>query len=318
VHCNGAGDDCYAAITAAHSVGQMPILACGDADDSRCIRQAMKAGCSEFLAVDRLREELAEAIRRMEDSGASSERGTAISLFSPSGGIGISTAALNLAVQIANGESEKVALVDLKPAPSDLALMLDLTPEFTVDDLCRDWQRLDRKMMQKAMLAHSSGVSVLAQAGYPAEGGLPEKTLSREAVRQLVTLLCRLYPTAVLDLDHTLNEETIEAMRLSGVVALVARPDVPGLRRARWALDTAVAMGLSRSRVRLVLNRCGGRGQLSVAQAEEMLGIEIVQSIPEDRAVAIRAVNEGVPLTRLARLSRISRSFSSLARSMQS
>lgn len=317
VTCDGPLDDCLIAIRAAHQSTTAPVLAAGSLRDAGRVRQIMAAGAREYLAWDRLRDELATTVERLETEGAiHQQRGVVISVFSPSGGAGVSTTAINLAVGLARRQVE-TALVDLQPAPSDLALLLDLEPRYTLDELAPQWERLDRQMLTAAMTSHGSGLHVLAQSGFPEMGGTSPSKLSPASVRQIVLLLRRTYAFTVLDLDHTFAHEQLEAMRLSNFVTLVARPDVPGLRRARWALDTAAQFGLPRDRFRLVLNRCGGRGRVSIAQAEEMLGVSVIQAIPDDQATMLKATNQGIPVADLSRLSRISRSFSSLARHVQ-
>src|SRR5690606_30284566 len=121
----------------------------------------------------------------------------------------------------------------------------------------------------------------------------------------------------VLDLAHSFDDEQVEAMRLSNFIALVVRPDVPGLRRARWALDTAATLGLARDRFRLVMNRCGARGQVTRAKAEEILGIKVFAALPDDSAAMSRAVNQGVPLSAVSsRFSQLSRSLNAFAESV--
>ena len=318
VACDETREEALAAIRAAHQLTDVPILAAGQKANVAQIQEAMRAGAGEFLDIGRLREELAETLIKMEARGeVAGPRGKVISLFSPNGGVGVSTAAVNLAVELGSQMPDQVALVDLKPAPSDLALMMDIQPEHTLDEVCAAWQRLDRRMLKGAMLRHRSGVQVLAQAGYGPNGSIPEKKIHPEAVGQLYTLLRRSFAVSVVDLAHTLDNEQITAMRLSDFVGLLVRLDVPGLRRARWALDAAVAKGVPRARFRLVLSRFGQGGQVDTDKVEEILGIQVFQTIPEDYQAVNRAVNQGVPLSELSKRSRINRSFSSFARSVQ-
>ena len=317
VTCDGTIESCQSTIRAAHQSTSAPILAAGSLRDAQRVRQIMTAGARAYLAWDRLRDELAVTVEQLESEGAvSHERGVVISIFSPSGA-GVTTTAINLAVGLAKRQPQQTALVDLQNAPSDLALLLDVAPHCTLDQLVSQWERLDRQMLAAAMTGHASSLHILPQAGFPEMGGLTPAQLSAPAIRQLVLLLRRTYRHTVLDLAHSFEHYQLEAMRLSNFIALVARPDVPGLRRARWALDTAAQFGLGRDRFRLILNRCGGRHRVSIAQAEEILGISVFQTIPDDHATMLKAVNQGLPVAELSRLSRISRSFSSLARNVQ-
>lgn len=318
VTCNGAEEESLSAIRAAHQATDAPILAAGPAATIPLIREAMRAGARGFLDLNRFRQELAETLEKIEADGTvASRRGQVISLYSPNGGVGVSTTAINLAAGLAVGAPDQVALVDLRPAPSDLSLLLDIDPEHTVDDVCGAWERMDRKMLEGAMVRHASGAWVLCQAGYVDAPGTAKKAFTPPAVRQLLSLVRRIYSVTVVDLPTELGAEQVEAMRYSNSVGLLVRADVPGVRRARWALDTAVALGVARRRFRLVLSRSGQRGQVEPAKVEEILGIKVFQSIPEDSQAVNRAVNRGVPLAELSRMSRISRSFSSFAHSVQ-
>lgn len=315
---DGSSDASLEAVRTAHQITDAPVLAAGQGATVGTIRETMRAGAREFLDLGRLREELSETLIKIEaEGGITSRRGTLISLYSPSGGVGVSTTAVNLAARLAADKAGQVALLDLKPAPSDLSLLLDIEPEHTTGEVCGAWQRLDRKMLEGAVTRHRSGVHVLAQAGFPDDGTMPPNTLTKEAIRQICTIARAGYAATVADLPHTLEVPVVEAMRLSSLIGLIARPDVPGLRRARWALDAAAAAGVPRDRFRLVLNRFGQSGQVGLDQVETILGINVFQRIPEDGRAVNRAVNQGVPLAEVSKLSRISRSFSSFARSVQ-
>ena len=66
-------------------------LAVGVADVA-AVREAMQAGAREFLDVDNLRADLAAALERIESTTAgASQRGKIVTVFSPSGGAGVST-----------------------------------------------------------------------------------------------------------------------------------------------------------------------------------------------------------------------------------
>ena len=315
----GAADEAeLQTITTAVQTSDAPVLAAGPADDATCAAAALRAGACAYLDIDQLRAELPEALSKIGVPQTARKAGTVVALFSPSGGVGVSSTAINLATRLARGHADQVALIDLKPAPSDLAVLLDIQPEHTVNEVLRNWQRLDRQLIAGAMIRHRSGAHLLVQESYPQRGGVPENCLAPQAIRQLLVLMRRSYQTTVLDLDHTLDASQVEAMRLATFVGLIVRPDVSGLRRARWALDTAEAHGLARDRFRLLLGRRGGRGQIGVGRIEQALGIELFHAIPEAGTAVGRAVNQGITVAEVSRLSRISRSFSSLARSVES
>ncbi len=323
---DGAGEDVVSAIQSVCQMTSAGVLAAGAEISVDIVREVMRAGAVDFLHLDRLRQELSRALITIEatrstttdTAGQGLDRSaTLISLFSPSGGAGVSTAAINLAVQLAGDLSGEVALLDLQPTPTDLALMLNIDPKHTTEDVCNAWNRLDAKMLAAAMTMHGSGIHVLAQAGYPEQGGLPPSSLSRDAVRQICTLARRMFAATVVDLGARLGEIQADVMRASSLVGLIVQPDVPGVKRAHWALRTAASLGVAQDRFRIVLNRCGQPGQINPAKIEEVLKVKVFQQIPEDHRSVNGAVNAGVPVTEFSRKSPISRSFSCFARSVQ-
>jgi pilus assembly protein CpaE len=349
VCCDAGQPAALAAIQTAYQLFQGPILAVGEADIA-LVREAMQAGAGEFLDVRNLRRDLAAALVHIESApGGASQRGKIITVFSPAGGAGVSTVAINLAVLLARlrpqreaaaagasaarrqpdaarGAAEpvpaslgphNVALLDLTPAPSDLSLLLDLEPKHTLAEVSRRRDHLDRKMLAGAMTAYAAGLYVLPQAGYPQQpealGGEPDG----ELVRQLFVLLRRTFALVVVDLGHAIAEAQVEAMRLSNLVLLVCGADVPGVRRVGWALDCLKAQGVPQDRFQLVLGRYGEPHHVKRAQIEETLGMTALGVLPENAALATRARNEGVPLVELSAAAKIGTAFSALAREVQ-
>ena len=66
-------------------------------------------------------------------------------------------------------------------------------------------------------------------------------------------------------------------------------------------------------RIKLIANRYGQRGQIGWGKAEEAIGGTFTGYIPEDSGKTNAALNQGQPLVRHARFSRIARRFTKLA-----
>ena len=122
---------------------------------------------------------------------------------------------------------------------------------------------------------------MLPQAGFTEDLRVPEFDLSPALVRQMFVLLRTSYEFVVVDLGHAFSDAQIEAVRLSNVVLLPVVADVPGLRRVRWALDTAESLGISRDRFQIVLNRYGGKNQVAKAKVEEALHTSVLTTIAD-------------------------------------
>src|SRR5262249_41204550 len=90
--------------------------------------------------------------------------GRLMAVLGTKGGVGTSTVAVNLAVQLARIPSKKTLLLDFSRPMGDLAAMLDLRPEFQVRDGLENVNRLDAALFERLLTAHASGLRVLCGA----------------------------------------------------------------------------------------------------------------------------------------------------------
>ena len=322
---NGSHSESLAAIRTAHQLAHGLVLAVGEPAVS-LVRDAMRAGAGEFIDVNNLRQDLAAAVVNIENvNQGASKRGRIVSVFSPVGGSGVSTIAVNLAISMlrSGGQGKEaaaesatgVALLDLNPAPSDVSLLLDITPKHTLTDVGQHRDRLDRRLLSGAMTVHPSGLHVLPQSGFTSGLGLPSWDVDPGFVRQLFVLLRKMYEYVVVDLGHTLDHAQVEAMRLSNLVLLATIADVPGLRRVRWATDTAHSLGVSRDRFQVVLARYAKRHHVNHEKVGDALNLPILAEIVDDGAIVTAARNEGTPLVEMS--TKAGKNFAAFARKVQ-
>ncbi len=241
---------------------------------------------------------------------------TVVAVFSPCGGVGTTLTSLNVAACAAGEAEGAVALVEMRPAPGDLAALLRARPLYSLDDVCRHWARLDRRMLHSAMLRHDRGFDVLLQDGYPTGGGIPHVRLSPPVVCDVLALLRQTYALSVVELDRTLGIRQIEAMRTADTVLLLVRPDAPSVRRAHWAMKTAEAMHVPHGKFALALARSGRKGQMPVERVERVLKAPIVAQIPEAPQAIGRSLHRGRGLVEGPGASRLARCFHRLAREL--
>ena len=297
----------------ATSLVTAPMVAVGTKTAAPLAAQARHAGAVAFLDEENLRDELDALLNLLASTGGlSRKRGKMISVLAPSAGSGGSTVAVNLAGALAKKHPREVALVELSRETGDVALLLNATPKATIRQVCQRWQTLDTMSLGNAFLEHDSGLRLLVHAAEPSAN----EFLNVDAVRRICVLTRVLFPFTVVSLDSHVDNEQLETMRLSDTVLLVVRADVPAVRRARWAVDAAVAHGVPRECFRLVINRWGQGGQLRIDQVESGLELSSPQLIPDDPARVNNAANQGVLLQELSGGAKISRRIAQLADSV--
>ena len=203
-------------------------------------------------------------------------------------------------------------MIDLKLYSGDLAALLDLKPIYTLADLCLNAARVDRVLFDRTLTRHECGIHLLA----------PPRTLADvahvtlEGVRQALSQAQAAFPYVVVDVDHTFGAEQTIALQEANVVLMVLRLDFTSLRNSRRALEHLEQIGVSRERLRLVVNRHGQPKEVPASKAEEALGLKITHYIPDDAKTVNRANNNGVPLILEAPSAKVSKCLISLAASV--
>jgi pilus assembly protein CpaE len=278
------------------------------------MRRAMLAGARDFLTKPPMADDLISAIRRAGEmsfqerskidqarvaslmpgaakGGVSSlTNGKIITIYSPKGGTGCTTIAVNLALLLNNSET-RVVLVDGNLQFGDVAIFVNEQGKNTLIDLASRLDELDFDVVESVMVTHSSGVHILAA---PSRPEYAEK-VSGDQFAKLVDYLRRHYAYVVIDTTPMLTDITLGAIDKSDVIVLVTTQDIPSIKNSRLFLDLLQTLGISRDRIVFTMNRFDKRIAITPERVGDNLKQPIVAVIPLDERIVIPAVNRGVP-----------------------
>ena len=91
-----------------------------------------------------------------------------VAVFSPKGGVGTTTIAVNIAVAAATRRPDRVVLVDFALQFGNVATHLNLDPGQTIADVVRDDSALNEpELLRTYAMRHDSGLHVLAAPSAP-------------------------------------------------------------------------------------------------------------------------------------------------------
>ena len=269
-----------------------PILAVGDASDSKVILRVLNGGADQFIDENDLTTGLGAAFGRfLKKAAPQSAGGQVLAVLGVAGGCGASTLAVNLATAF-TAEQGQAVLIDMKTGRGDLASLLDLRPRHFVTDVCRNSGRIDRAMFEKMLVRHTSGVSLLGSSPTFADARL----INSMGVNLTLTLARELFTHVIADLEDCFHEEQATALKQAAVIYLVARLDFTCLRKTRTILEHFKTLGIPKGMVRIIINRSGQPGQLPHDEAEDALGEKIDLFVPDDPRIFNAAVNTGIPV----------------------
>lgn len=229
----------------------------------------------------------------MKDRGSES-RGfdNLIVVLGAKGGVGTSTVAVNLAVQLTHITKKRIGLLDFGFPLGHVALLLDMQPRFGVRDAIENLDRLDAHFFNGLLTRHKSGLEVLAGTAYTDEW-------LRFTVRALVRLIYvaqGAFDYVVLDYGSMYSSEVRSILSLARVILLITQADVPSLWTLSRHLSSLADHGIDPQRIRLVVNRWHKRDDEALASVEKNLRRPIVARLPNDYKLVSEATDLGIPL----------------------
>lgn len=222
-----------------------------------------------------------------------------IALFSPKGGTGTTTIAVNVALAIAHQRPGAVAIIDLDTQFGQVVtyLLRNVNPRRTLAQLVGDEPALDDPdLLRSYATTVEPGLHVFPAPSSPAHAEL----VTKDAVGRLLRTARVAYEDVVVDAGSHLDETTLEVFDLADSVIVVMRPEMAALRAVLSLIDYLGEIGALGSRMIYVVNHLFAREMVKLRDIEEVLGTRVAVEIPHDQFIFLRAVNEGVPVVRAA------------------
>ena len=262
-------------------------------------QQAMRAGIPSVVhasdtdemarAVERCRQTW-EALRGPMNATDGGGKGSVITVFSPKGGVGKTTVAVNLAMALSGTGAARVCIVDLDLAFGDVAITLQLIPEHTIVEAVEAEEHLDYSLLETLLTRHEN-CSILAAPTHP-EG---KDRVSPTMIRRVLRILRQHFDYVIVDTSPSFDDQVLHAFDETDECILVATLDVPTVKNVKVALETLDALNLVEGHRHLLLNRADDEVGLSPANVESLLKMPVATALPSALAVA-NATNHGRPI----------------------
>ncbi len=296
--------------TALHMAGQvaseMPdlaVFAISESTDGQLILAAMRMGIREFVTkpVDQniLGEALAKTTQRRVSAAPS---GRLISVLGGAGGVGATSIAVNLAVELAGVATRGVALVDLDFRFGQVATMLDLESTYTIADLCESHEQLEPQVIERALAEHDSGIKALPRPQHFSQA----ENISAAHCVGVLNGLTSMFEYVVVDGPSRFDMGAKSVLDLADDILLTMHLLVPCVRNVSRMVEGMREVGFNLGRLKLICNRSGrASGNLALDDVRETLNLDVHSVLPDDWATMSGSINLGEPLATFAPKSRV-------------
>jgi pilus assembly protein CpaE len=301
------------------------------------LRRAMLAGAREFLVKPFSSDELAASIRQVhqrerqkQDRFASTrpapapetnghaepvrgQPGQVVTFFSPKGGVGRTTLAVNFAVAARTELGKRVALIDAGLQFGDVGVLLNLNPKnASIADLAREMASGDMETLETTLIDHSTGVRVLMAPPSPEMAEL----ITPDHVTRIVAALRATHDLVVIDCSPQLQDVTLAFLDQSDVVLTVLTLEITNIKNIRQFLALVEQLGYPEGKIQLLLNRADSGYGIRLQDVESSIGRKISHSVVSDGRTVVYALNRGVPFVVAARQARVSEDVVRLAKAV--
>ncbi|MBK8987448.1 MAG: response regulator [Chloroflexi bacterium] len=280
--------------------------------DSDYLRRAMLAGARDFLTKPFGGDELVAAVRRVHAKrplmrsgpvqGQTAVRpgapqpviapvqGSMLAIFSPKGGSGCTTLAINMAISLAASEHRTI-LVDGSLQFGDVAVMLNMKPVTSIVDLSAREGEIDADLISSVVQVHRSGLHVLMSPPRPEMADV----VTEASLKILWASLRQIYDYIIVDTTSSLDDRALSILDEADRIVLVTQQNLPSLKNVSRFFDLAQSLEYQQKKVWLVVNRVTAKG-ISIKDISETLKRPVLMTVPEDDLAVSSAIDQGVPI----------------------
>ncbi|HIS36186.1 TPA: AAA family ATPase [Candidatus Scatousia excrementigallinarum] len=290
------------------------ILAVSENPTVDFIIKVMRLGAKEILSSPVIKSEFFDVLKRvceqLNGEYQKINKCRMITVFSNKGGIGKTSVASNLALELAKTTKENVALIDLNFQLGDITTFLDLKPSFNISYMLKNLDKINKDFLLNTLEKYkNTSLYVLADPPYFKQAD----DISSKQVARLFDILKDSFSYIVVDTDANFDGKTITALDNSDLLFLVTCINLPALRNCQRCLDLFDKLGYSSDKVQVLVNRYMENDEIKADDAEKVLNKEIYWKIPNNYFTMMAAINKGVPVSEINPASNVAQSYKELA-----
>jgi pilus assembly protein CpaE len=257
--------------------------------------EAMRSGVQDFLGKPVQTDSLKDLLLRiMEDLHTKDFRSQdkLIVVMGAKGGVGATTVAVNLGVQLATFARKRTVLLDFARPLGNVHLLLDLHPKFGVRDAMEGLDRLDSHFLAGLLTKHKTKLELLAGTTQPEEW----EEIDINLLDRIVNVAQNGFDVVLLDIGSQFSSEWGAILRSARMILIVAEANVPSLWTLERRLLALKGFGIPQDRARIIINRWHKGDDDVLKSIQKDINRPIFANLPNDFRKASQSVNLGTPL----------------------
>lgn len=285
--------------------------------DSRTLARAMECGIARVIDINSSEHDICTHImtaanrdqnRRNSTQKIASYDSKIVACYSPKGGVGKTTVAVNLAYALAT-MNKKIALIDLSLQFGEVGVFLDIPKGDTIADMVEE-HSFELSTIKSYLIRHQSGIQVMLSSSSPEYAELIQPV----HVNAILSSLRTEFDYVIIDMGVNFGDCAIAAMETADTILLVVNEDIAALHDAKRSIKVLEALN-QQDKLKIVVNK-DGISTITVKNVANLLEATPVLVIPFDLKAAMLAVNRGIPMLSCAPNSKASKEIREYARNL--
>lgn len=276
------------------------------------IIRALRMGAKEFLPKPVLKEDLARIVLALTSipSEDVTPQSKIITVYSNKGGIGKTTIAINLALELAKVAKDKVALLDLNLQLGDVSTFLNLNPVYDVNYVLNKLATSENTSFTKAFEKYKdTSLYILSDPNYIEQA----ESVKPQQITALFNALRKEFSYIIVDMSSNIDENSLKILDCSDWILFTTIVNIPAIRNAQRCLNLFRSRRYPKDKVKIVVNRYMDNDEIKIEDIENTLAEKVYWKIPNNYFTIMEAINKGITISEANPASNISNSFRDFA-----
>ena len=219
--------------------------------------------------------------------------GKVLAFIGAKGGVGTTTAVLNIATALVMQE-KKVIAAEIRSNYGTISAQLNLDqPKGLASLLDHDTDKINEHEVTLHLIGLPSGLRLLVGPQCASES----RRIECQQVETMIQIICPMVDYLILDLPCDYTDATQAAIRRCDLAALVIEPESTALASGIVAVDQMKSCGIYGNRLGvIVVNRAPLVTPIKIDQIRTTLGHEVIGVIPTAAEALITSQRAGLPI----------------------
>lgn len=289
------------------------VLALSDNPSVDLIIEIMRSGAKDFVPIPIIKNEFCTVLNKIfseNNEVKSKNKCKIISIFSNKGGIGKTSLASNLALELAKITKENVALIDLNFQIGDITTFLDLKPSFNISYMLENIDKINETFLLSTLERYKrTSLYALADPPYFKQAD----NIQPKQITKLFSILRETFSYIIVDAEPSFDGKNIAALDCSDLILLVTVANLPALRNTQRCLELFGKLGYDKEKTKIIVNRYMENDEIKEDDIEKVLSKEVYWKIPNNYFAVMSAINKGIPVSDINDTTNVAQSYKGLA-----